>query len=255
MHNLIKKDLEKLDILPREQHSRKYHDDWYGRGGSDWHYVEDYGPNTIANRVLKKFENKTFDEAFAYYCTLVPKYQQKFFAQQIETEYNRYWRNCYILENGIIKKMSPKDKKIYTFYSDDYTYCYRHKVTGREITKETYWSERMPKDPHRCYSNYVDVVKKDFEIKVLTGWSKSFESKEDPRYLRLLREQQKRKKIKENNAWKALKQKVYCFMTKDELEKKKLAKTDELTRDRHGFDKTTFKGIEYHGQKRKRKDL
>ena len=44
-------------------------------------------------------------------------------------------------------------------------------------------------------------------------------------------------------------------MTKDEIEKKKLAETDELTRDRHGFDKTTFMGIEYHGQKRKRKDL
>jgi len=243
MHNLIKKDLENLDILSREQHSRKYHDDWYGKGGSDWHFVNGYGPNTIADRVIKKFEGKTFDEAFAYYCTLVPKYQQKFFMQQFDKK-SVYWRTCYMLKDGIIKKVPRSAKKTYAFYSDDYKIGYKHKVSGKIISANEYNEGGY----QRWWRKFNKL---DYEKVVISGWFKNFESSKDPRFIKLMREQEMRKKVAKRKLLLANKNRCYIFLTKDELQKKFDAMESIIIRDKHGFDKTTFMGIEYHGQKRK----
>lgn len=44
----------------------------------------------------------------------------------------------------------------------------------------------------------------------------------------------------------------YCFLTDTELQRQLDKQNDIITRDRFGFDETSFKGEHYHGQKRKK---
>ena len=258
MHNLIKENLEKLDILTRQQHSRKYHDDWYGHSGSDYHRVGDYFPSTIRERVIEKFMDKSFDQAFAYFCTLVPKYQQKEFKEGFTFGINKSWRSSnYEIVNGIIRKIEHEDyKKPVRFKSDDYTETYQHKVTGHKISDNEYWNRSAYIRTKGSSSNgkWMAINRDDYELITLTGWSQEFESTRDPRYLKLTQERAQRKHLEQKKEDKVKKHRSYCFLTKDELQKKCDISESRLVRDRHGFDKTTFMGIEYHGQKRKLKE-
>lgn len=251
MANLITQDLKKLQDLPHKEgiySSRLSKYRWNSRH-SIVHKVGDYYPWTIVTRIIEAYVDKPFNDAFSYYCTKVPKYQQYKFLEQFEEKYRR-WYNDYEVDNdGIIRKVK-RDKYVikYIFYSDDYVSGWKHKTTGHTLTSEEYrrladnwgWWRRKPKPDMSQY-----------ELVVLQGWKKEFKSPADHEYIRLKTEQQKRKAKADRLLKKEREKRSYSFLTKEEKEKKKLMEDNELVRDNHGFDETAFIDREYHGQKRK----
>ena len=69
--------------------------------------------------------------------------------------------------------------------------------------------------------------------------------------MRLTREKIANGKRKTKKLEKERKAKVLSFLTADEIQRRKDWEEGILIRDRHGFDKNSFKGDPYHGQQRK----
>lgn len=181
------------------------------------HRVDGLYPWDNVKRVLKKYKGKHFDDAFSYFCELVPQYQQKWFLEEFEPKdyyRSRYSDTWYVDKDGLIQvKKAPKNKKPISFASDDYKVEFRHKVTGhkRDDFKEettrrqrtiyyyehivTYYygikhEKKLPK--HLQYS----AKPEDFEPVIISGWIKYFKSKKDREYKRLMAEKIKREKKK-----------------------------------------------------------
>lgn len=239
MHNLIKADLEKLDILPREQHSRKYHDDWDGCGTTDNHRVGDNYPWTIAKRVIKKFMDKSFDQAFAYFCTLVPKYQQHEFMSEFASAIDRKWRyKEYEVVDGIIRKI---EREVYKnspiFYSDDYQSCYYNAKIGKSIDHHDYRNKHIwePTKNSAWNGKLITINQDDYKLVITSGWKQEFGSWNDPRFVRLRKEREDKKRANDRKLAKEKRERSYIFLTKDELQKKFEAMESVTIRDRHGF--------------------
>ncbi len=116
-HNI---DLDKLSDLPVHETNRFRKDRWSYRK-DECHNIGHYSPYTLIDRVCKMFLGQHINEAFSYYCKLVPKYQQRFFHKTFNDK--RSWRwNTYILDNNNNIILNPRytQKKIYKIYSDDY---------------------------------------------------------------------------------------------------------------------------------------
>ncbi len=209
----------------------RYHLEWrYGRG--TWHKVGDYGPWKIAERVIENNIGKPFDDAFSYYCKLVPIYQQDAFLEEFRPSRYGFTYKDYIVDGeGLIQRNRDRNKYKgpYTFYSSDFKSEKRHIITGK--VKEEYYPwfhKRKNKDEDHMY---VDVV--------ISGFSETFESRKDRRFRRLkaekykefLRERKARKKlpdINEHDFRRILKQK--------ELKEREENLTKIL---KHGFDPVT----------------
>ena len=159
----------------------RYEFKWrYGRG--TWHKVGDYGPWKIAERVIENNIGKPFDDAFSYYCKLVPIYQQDAFLEEFRPSRYGFTYNDYIVdEEGLIQRNRDKNKYKgpYTFYSSDFKTEQRHIITGKPKPEDRWWSKKHKVDD----SMYVGVV--------ISGFSETFESKKDRRFIRLKAEKYK----------------------------------------------------------------
>lgn len=236
--------IEKLETLPsrearRESLTRRYGDMWNTRFDHSWmRSTNDQYPYVKAERIIKKYLGKSFDKAFSEYCKKVKLHEQKEFLDFFD---ENHWRNDYIIDAQkriqLNLEKTPRYKKPIYFRSFDYQEGYYNIVT-KEIVQSSRWWEYKN-------NNNIRVV--------IRGFERTFESRKDPEYQRLQAEKVKAQKRNDRLLKDQKKAKAYCFLTNSELEKKKLAETDIATRDRHGFDETAFKGIEYHGQKRKLK--
>ena len=105
--NLSDEFINSFDKLPfresrKEFLTRKY-GNMYNLNKFDQPWHKDLIYYKLADYILNNNIGKSFDMAFHYYCTKVPKYQQCLFLQNFRT-YNRY----YIDENGLIKKNNYK---------------------------------------------------------------------------------------------------------------------------------------------------
>ena len=213
-----------------KKHRSVIHDFWYNSRGGDAHKVNGEYPWKIAERIIENNIGKSFDKAFSYFCTKVPKYQQRFFLKEFDEKLGwrgSHYNDYYIDENGLIQTHRDfnKYKGPYTFTSIDATFEKRHKVTGKKAPEYAWWRKDYKE------SDYVTVM--------VTGWSKTFESKRNPEYKRLVNE-----KFKANHkAW-ADKYKR-PLLTDDEF--RKILKAKELKEKEenlikiisHGFDPLT----------------
>jgi hypothetical protein len=151
----------------------RYELEWRPRRRT-WHKVGNYSPWTIAERVIENNIGKPFDNAFSYYCKLVPIYQQEVFLREFNLGRQHYSHLDYCIdEEGLIQRNRDKTKYKgpYTFYSSDYKVEEQHIGTGHVRQKLLWW--RKDKKQHL----YVNVV--------VSGFSETFESKRDRRFIRL----------------------------------------------------------------------
>lgn len=207
---------------------------------SDYHKVGDYHSYDIAKRILKKNYQKPFDKAFSYFCSIVPKYQQCQFLDLFNATRRWSFDQWYIDENGLIQNYSyekVKDKKVHKLYTADYMEGWVHKITGAVMYQRPSWTSE-----HKY--NHV----------VLSGEILTFESKNDPRYKRIVAESNKIDRKNRRELRKMKSEKAYCMLTSKELEIRKEAENDLIKIQSHGFNEDSFKGEEYHGQKRKKKN-
>lgn len=253
MANLITQDLEKLQNLPKHLSKlQRSNRSWVSRGSYALHRTGDYYPWTIAIRIIEAYVGKPFDDAFSYFCTKVPKYQQYRFLEEFEHN-GRHWYSDYKIDhNGVIRKIK-RDRPVikYVFYSDDHICVWKHITTGHTLSHEDYYRLQH----NQGWWRYRDAKKRpdltQYRLTTLQGWKREFSSPSDPGYMRLHAERQKRKAKADRLLKKQQEAISYSFLTKEEKEKKKLMEDNDLIRDNHGFDETAFIGKEYHGQKRK----
>ena len=225
--------IDKLKQLPFKESMYKSSDNndpWHWSGTSDYHRVDNYFPSTTAERVLDKFVGKHVNKAFSYYCTLVPKYQQQWFWEEIEKDRRAYWhwrRPGYYIDNGNNirkqKKNNPPRKYVYIGEED---------IVTKNVT---YFHKSHPKYGKRLPPIEENIDSIAYEKKYYQGTKG---------YARTMAEKQQHKMNKE------VIEDYYDF---NRIKREKKAnEEDEAIRNRHGFDETSFIGEEYHGQKRKR---
>lgn len=139
-----------------------------------------------ANNVIKKYLGKSFNEAFSYYCKLVPQYEQSTFLGKFNLGRHKYFYHYYIPDyiiddDGNIQ-INPKSKlnrkPIYVFRSFDYEYAYKDKITGEIKNKLSYYKKEN-------LDNYDKITTK--------GIYKTFNSI-TPEYKALIREDYKKEK-------------------------------------------------------------
>lgn len=207
---------------------RKFDNPWYRSNRTDQYWF-------ILDKVLKKFLGKSVDKAYSKYCKLVRFDEKEYFWKKFTDL--RWGGPNYLIDANKNIQLNPKiysrPKKRIVFRSFDYEVSYYDIVTKKII------------------KNYASRYNENVIVIVTKGFEKTFESKKDPEYIRLMAE--KKKLIRLNNKYlkKLAKEKKYSFMS----EKEKAKRANELDiqkRNSHGFDEESFKGIEYHGQKRKR---
>lgn len=244
-------DIEKLSnlperlpmVFPEKPSASKYKE--YGkwkRGRNTW---------TIAERIIKNNIGKSFAMAFSYFCSKVSIDEQRVFLENFvhRKPYYRRWANYCIDENGNIQyaneyfEWKNRPTKPITIPSPDYKTEIRHKETG--IKKPEYlW----------IYNKTHPALKEeDFIPVVISGYLMTFESKQDPRFVRIFTEKKKARRKTDRFLKKEDRNREYSFLTKTEKELLAQKQQDLIKRDSHGFDDQSFKGIEYHGQKRKLK--
>jgi hypothetical protein len=211
-------------------------DGWRKHYHSEYHDVEDRSPRLIALHVYRKFKGKNVNDAFSYYCSLVPVYMQNRFWKDIEKnkedaiKHKHWWKyNYYIDTQNRIQEVrkKPYNSKI-PFY-----------VNKREEKIKTIIYYHKPKRGfgRRLAPEVIEVDIVHYDKKVFPG---------DRKYVQMEAEKRKHKLYKPE-------EKEYDFNRLKRL--KKANEEDKLIRDRHGFDDNSFVGIEYHGGKRKRDKL
>lgn len=221
-------------------------DRYWGRNSAN-HKVGDYFPWKIVERVCKKFKGKNFNDAFAHFCTLVPKYQQCIFIEEFEFNsyyYRRTGWGWYIDDNGNIQYKGPKRDKTVLFRSYDFEkediYAPVPRNEHHLRKKRDWWG-----NPNGEYLGY----------KVTKGFERRFSSTNDPTYRRLSAEYRDRKRKDDRARKKYMREKVFIFKTEEELWEEMERFNNSINIERHGFDEeTSFRGPEYHGQKRKLND-
>lgn len=256
-------DIDKLDELPfrenRAAHlTKKYGDMWEV---FDYRNAADKSvyPWVKARRIIKKYIGKNYGKAFSEYCKLVKPYEQTTFYDDFfkkdgtyEPEYiidkqNRIQINKKKVKQDAERRAKQKERGV-SYVSIDYRTGYMNKHTGEIIDKNEYYKKSHHWDAkigRWVNNNYVEVV--------VSGFAKHFESEKDPEYIRLMAEYRKQVALRRKLIKKQKSAKSYSFLTREEEARKKLDALDLQKIQSHGFNEESFKGIEYHGQKRKLK--
>lgn len=263
-------DLDEIQNLPfrenrKEYITRKYGDLWniprfdYPRYS---HSSDD--PYVKRDRVIKKFLGKSFDDAFSYYCTLVPKYRQGLFLEAFEINHN--WYTNYIVDKNRCIKVNPKkpvsQSKPAVIYSGDFKVGYRL-IEYYQNSLRT-WISKLPKEltveqyydlshPDNLITRRTGALQKFYKSFIIEGTKTVYKNKHDRKYIRLTREKIINSKRESKKLQKARDVRIFSFLTEDELQKRMDWKEGILVRDHHGFDKNSFKVDPYHGQQRKNK--
>jgi len=176
--------LLKYEDLPFKGKDRK--DIWYKYRKSRYHRVGDSYPWQTVERILENNIGKSYDIAFSYYCKLVPKYQQRFFLDEVNKEkrWRIYYNSFYVDDDGNIQKNNNKPKKIIKVKIKESLYEYKYFYNGKNIV-----TNKKP-----CFNvHYESIIIEDGYV--------YFESKNDPRYQKLIQEsirKDKKKKRKSN---------------------------------------------------------
>lgn len=214
---------------------KKFDHSWYRSNKADYYWVK-------LDRILKSYIGKNVDEAYSKYCKVVETYEKRYFFEEFRN--NKWYDSTYTIDLNRCIQLNPdrwqKKKKPYVFRSFDFAYGYYDTKT-KEYVSESKFNWRYEIDNDR----YIYCV--------ISGYEKTFESKQDPEYKRLKAEKVKAQKLHKKALKKKAKEKEYCFLTEKEIALKKSKEIDILTRNRKGFDDESFKGLYYHGQKRKLK--
>jgi hypothetical protein len=240
--------IEQVKQLPKSQRFRNLEHNMHGT--SDYHKVNGEYPTTWARRVMRKYVGKTYEEAFAYYCTLVPDYQQKWFKSEFDLS-TTWWRtpsdNFILDENHIIKIKETESKSGPVIFSSyDYKEGHKNRRDGNIVVPKKWWDDQGE-------MRYVRMFPERYDTVVVSGYSKEFESEKDREYIRLTKEKAKLQKLNKKIEKKEKAKVDYSFISKEEAQRKAEIATDLIKVQKHGFDEESFKGIEYHGQKRKLK--
>ena len=285
MKNLVHMGIEKLSLVPiehlsdRPTQARKA--DWYGwkRRDGETHKIGHYSPYKIASRLLEKSIGKPFEDTFSYFCTIVPKYQQKIFLEEFED--NRGTGADYIIDNeghiqpgtnpyrGWYRRSIRPYKGPYYFRSNDFKTEIRHKITGHPKSKffevyekieRTYysrWSKRVVTEVRNGKLLYYEygagrfglntkplherykAQESDFEAVIIQGWEKAFDSKQDPEYKRLMAEKHKKSKISFKKKMILDAERSYEIILQTEKKKRELKELNDQKILAHGFNLTT----------------
>lgn len=231
--------------------------DW-GYGKSGHHKVGDYYPYDIAKRVIKKYLGKSFDDAFSYYCTLVPKYMQHIFLEEFQPLRRSWYRQAYYINSDkIICENKSNRRKRYPLIvqSPDYTFVEIHKVTGHKKSdfkpiyaegkytyyhiKPLYYEYGTDTFHMKPLSERYTAKEDDFVKRTLTGWKREFYSRNDPYYKRYKRiaNQLWKKKHEADRIEREQKLQEALRLKEEELKLKKLQNETKIIK--HGFDPIT----------------
>ncbi len=231
-------DIKKLDELPFKEGRKAYLTRKHGSLYNIFDYHENsrqkLNPWVLSERVISKFLGKSFDDAYSYYCKLIPNWDAIYFKKSFKEDFIEYaqmrrysnFAKYYIDEQGNIQKLESeiKRKPIY-ITSDDYKTELRHKETGhkksqfREVwtfkTMTRKWHSTVlgamtqiweQKDKFLYFEYAIDGYKtspaneryiafeKDFIPIVVAGSVRYFDSKQDPEFKRFMAEKRKSKK-------------------------------------------------------------
>jgi hypothetical protein len=221
--------LKKTQELPSRIGTGKHNSrDRWGSRHDDYHPVDGVSPWKRVKRILKASVGKKFDVVFHEYCQEVPDYQQKFFLKEFEENLRGYnWNRYYVDEDGLIQEHEPENKYKgpYTFYSIDCVIERRHKITGKKESNY-YWHDKTY-NPN------------DYEGVIVQGWTKQFDSKNDPEFKRLKAEKQmvKDKEWEAKHAAKQISEEDYRKILRAKELKEKAE--DLVKIQAHGFDPLT----------------
>jgi len=229
--------------------------------------IDHASPWTIAKRVIKKYTNKSFGDAFSEFCEKVPKFMQYTFLEYFQNYEAHGWRgyrgNDYIIDkNNIIRSLKDynKYKGPYKFVSIDAEYetIYVNRITGAVWKERTddekknkfrlepwSWMNKNPKNARENWDKTVYIVK---------GYEMIFKSKKDPLFVRLKAEKEKiRKAMKRATKKQNIKDwdatlKFYSDKMEDKLEKSEMKAIELAKKEQaenlvkiisHGFDPLT----------------
>lgn len=262
--------IEKLEELPYKESKREY---FIRVHGSTWdrkdHYSKERSPYRIARLILENNIGKSFDLAFHYYCSKVPKHEQHYFLGYFRDIFR--YNEWYVDKNGNIQYNKWKRNPIYSIKSEDYKTEERHKVTGHKkdhffpILKfpepeKKHWIENKiiayeycgvetwdrPRYTIPRYKRYY-AQKSDFEIVIVQGWIKIFESRNDPEYRKLTAEKIKADKKKKRDRKKPNDEWYNSYLIKDKERREREEEENKIKIISHGFDlKTSFRNEKEH---------
>lgn len=187
-----------LDTLPKRESMRANYRreknggdwSWDHHNRKDYHCIDNARPTEIVERILNKNIGNTFKDTFSYFCRKYPKYYQQWFLNAFqnyntESAYSyKYWEDFYIDDNDIICKDVKEINDypvIFIPSKDSYNY------SGRNY-------------------QYHDSFKK-YDIKEPI----KFNSRFDPEYLQLMRDDYKKRVVRQKREKKAQKLKQYDF--------------------------------------------
>lgn len=230
--------IKRFKDLPQRESMRSRNDRYWNRRRYWGCYkIGDYSVWTLVYRVCDSYIGKPFNDAFSYFCTLVPKHLQSIFLDEFDDRHYRYYD---VDDDGNIQNVKRKHSKKVYFTSLDYAYDVEYWKDGKVI-KPDWWN-----------GNCRDYDEK--KIVVTSGYCYEFSSRNDPTFKKLMAEKmQQLKKI--HRAWKEVEEEKFWKRQEECIrrEKEKEKEENDSNIQRFGFDaKTSFKGDEYHGQKRKK---
>jgi hypothetical protein len=202
----------------------RYQDRWGGH--SPIYPIDNIWPGERATRIIEKNIGKQFSKAFSHFCNQVPVYQQNEFLDEFRDNLGWYGPDYYIDVNGNIQKTKRKtEKPKVIFYSDDYKFEKRHKITNRLYTSY-YWGDWKK----------LKLKDEDFHNVVVSGYAKEFSSRNDPEYQRLTQEKKKERRRKLRIERKEKKLLESTFLIKSDEDYFRQREENKLKILRHGFD-------------------
>lgn len=245
----MRKSIEELENLPKRISHSKYartENKYWNWGESRFRGINVY---SIANRIVDANIGKSFDMTFSYFCKKIHHKQRWYhcfldkFSSNGDDKFSRYtFYDYFVDENRLIQKYNRiEPKKMYIWKSNDYKDELRYVSDDRVVSKLSIFE--------RNRRNYNGDKTYRF---ILSGEVKSYPYGSRIATKLISERAQKLRKL-ERQELIAKREIQYCFLSKNELQVKKDKELSWIDRDRLGFGKDSFKGIEYHGQKRKLK--
>jgi len=266
--------LEKADTLPFRCNIAYHLTNKYGsmcnlKKWDGYSSRKSMNPYTYAYYIIKNNIGKSFNLTYSYYLKQMNYYDKYnvFLNNFTNSRWSYYGLKPYIDNNGLIQiNIKSKEKNPIITYSEDYKTELRHKITGdkRINFKEIYINKKdiykygpfkgkvftrpvfshleYGANPNKLLPSYLryKAQESDFENVIISGYKQVFESKNDPRYVRIIKERNKQLKIKhkleKSKRWKISEQDFRRLLKEKELKEKQL---NLIKIESHGFDVLT----------------
>lgn len=177
------RDLEELPIETlqlRNRNKEKYWKRKYYRSPGCEGRVGNRSVWSFCHDLLQHNIGKSFDMTFSYFCKKIPKHAQYIFLKKFEGGYVTTKPDYYIDENGNIQETPTilrKKPKWLIYESPDFKVEWRHKITGSKADNVG----GRPWIPWYDKKNKAE----DYERVIVSGWTKTFEKRNDPEFKKL----------------------------------------------------------------------